>query len=764
MQSVAFEDFSGGLTDYPLNAGKNKCKALDNVLLRQYEGGGKPFTRPGSVLFDSLAPQLPTGNQRISTLFEYKGFLFAQSSQKLFWYKKSTHTWEDILGPTGNNAFPQATTSSRFTYGTWNFHVLLTHTSYGKPKKVYINNSGVPKIVEAGLPTPVITSISGSGAGHSRVIKLVFRTEYTTSGNIKFLDYSEPSLLDPLLNNNTYVGDYPITVGYTPISNSTSFNYDTANIKVEAYCTVDNGTTFFKAGEVANSAGTIVINPPGANQPAKDESLALLPVLYTSGGVVGNSSPLPSEVVHVVDEVAYYGGVYDGTQFLEYRLMASVPSDIDSVPGSFYVDLDDKIIGISSTKSNVVVLCRYTTYRVQNNQDELGQGLITYERISDTASCASGAGVVQTLYGVFWAGFDGIYYTDGYEVKKLNREYDKTYKTWTHDENGDVDFTKSSKIQGQYNKQANTITWSVQKGLSDLDTLYILDLTYGIRENSSFTTWSGGASFAPTAFTYVNGSLIRGDSRGYVLYHDDAVFTDLHINTSVPPTSWNTQTIIYNITTVDYDFGTSVTRKYVPLVTVACDATTNLSLQITSDSDTGRIYGDLRPVRSKAILPWGVDTVYWGDLGIPWNVGGLIHEKRRMPHGNLRCNYKSLIFTNAKVALVSSDKLGLASINGSLKTLTLNGGLSFSPSSPGYFVALAQDGYVLEFEISGVSGGQLVLLDPLERLVNATNMAWVVRGYPKGEVLNLLNATMNFEMFGPTQGVYAASQSGEVGS
>jgi len=763
MQSVAFEDFSGGLTDYPLSAGKNKCKVLDNVLLRQYEGGGKPFTRPGSLIFDPLAPQLPTGNQRISTMFEYKGVLFAQTSQKLYWYKKSTNTWEDILGPTGNNAFPQATTSSRFTYGTWNFHVLLTHTPYGKPKKVYINNSGIPKVVEAGLPTPVITGISGSGAGHSRIIKLVFKVEYTTSGNIKFIDYSEPSLPDPLLSN-IYVGDYPITVTYTSIANSTSFNYDTANIKLEAYCTVDNGATYYKAGEVNNSVGTIVINPPGANQAAKDAALSLLPVIYTSGGIVGNASPLPSEVVHVVDEVAYYGGVYDGTQFLEYRVMASVASDIDSVPSTFYVDLDDKVVGISSTKSNVVALGRFTTCRLQNNQDELGQGFLSYERISDTASCASGGGVVQTLYGVFWAGFDGIYYTDGYEVRKLNREYDRTYKTWTHDENGDIDYVKASKIQGRYSKQANTITWSVQKGLVDIDTLYILDLTYGIRENSSFTTWSGGAPFSPTAFEYVNGTLIRGDSRGYVLYHDDAVFTDPKIDTMLAASAWATSTIIYNITTIDYDFGTSVTRKYVPLVVVACDASTNLSLQITSDSDTGRVAGVLRPIRSKSVIPWGVDSIYWGDSGIPWNVGGLVHEKRRMPHGSLRCNYKSLTFTNAKVALVSSDKLGLASINGTLKTLTLNGALLFAPSSVGYFVALAQDNYVIEYEISTVSGGVLTLIDSAGNLVDAVGMAWVVRGYPKGEVLNLLNATLNYEMFGPTQGVYTSAQSGEVGS
>jgi hypothetical protein len=135
-----------------------------------------------------------------------------------------------------------------------------------------------------------------------------------------------------------------------------------------------------------------------------------------------------------------------------------------------------------------------------------------------------------------------------------------------------------------------------------------------------------------------------------------------------------------------------------------------------------------------------------------------------MPHGSLRCNYKSLTFTNAKVALVSSDKLGLASINGTLKTLTLNGAFLFAPSSVGYFVALAQDNYVREYEISAVSGGGLTLIDSTGTLVNAVNMAWVVRGYPKGEVLNLLNATLNYEMFGPTQGVYTSAQSGEVGS
>lgn len=751
MQSVAFEDFSGGLTDYPLSAGKNKCKVLNNVLLRQYEGGGKPYTRPGSGV---LPFQILAGEERISTLFIHKGILFSQSGTHLYWYNETalpSNPWTEILGPTGNDAFPQADTDSGITYGIWNSHVLMTNTGpqTGIPKKLYLNASNTPTVVEAGLPTPVYSSPTpGYTSGAKRLMKLVFKRDYTVEGDVDFLDISEPTASIELLTT------YPVAVNFTPYTNGSDRNYDTANMKFQVYLTESDGTTFYYAGEAANSAGTISIAT------ITDANLILNPQLYTNGGVVGNSSPPQSDVVHVCDEVGYYGGVYEGIQYLGYRVMASVPSDIDSVPSTFYTDLDDTVMAISSVKSTVVVLGRSNAYRLQNNQDELGQGLLTYEKISDTTSCVSGPSAVQTVFGVFWAGYDGIYYTDGYEVRKLNIEFDKTYKTWTHTD-GQIDYVKSAKIQGAYNRAKNTIAWTVGTTGEDYQ-LYILDLTYGIRQNSAFTTW-GGVNFECTSLTYYNGNLYRGDSNGYVFIHSDTAYTDPVVNNLVAPASWKTSEIRYNITTADYDFGTSVTRKYHPLVSVVCEATTNLSLQITANSDSGRVTGELKPIRTRSTIIWGTSGIYWGAPGIYWNArGGVVHQKRRMPAGSLRSTYMSLSFTNAKVAIISSDVLGTVDVDGGLNTATLTtGGLTFSTGLIGYSICFSSDGYVTEYPITGATGNEIEFTGTV---ASATGESWVIRGYPRGEVLNLLNATINYEMFGPTQSTYTTSQSGEVGS
>ena len=757
MQSVAFEDFSGGLTDYPLSAGKNKCKVLNNVLLRQYEGGGKPYTRPGSTV---LEPQIPVGDKRISTLFIHKGVLFSQSETHLYWYNIGTSAWLEILGPTGNDAFPQSDATSVVTYGFWNYHVLLTHTDYGnagtleleygKPKKLYLDDSGDYQIVEAGLPGVTATPVSPLfvGPAAKRLMKLVFKRQYNTEGDVTFIDYGEPTASIELLTT------YPIVVNFVPIANGGAYNYDTANIVVEAYLTESNGTTFYLAASVANSAGTITITT------ILDANLVLNQQLYTNGGVVANSEPMACRVVHICDEVGYYGAVADGIQQLNYRIMASVPSDIDSVPSTFYTDLDDEVMAISSVKSTVVALGRSNVYRLQNNQDELGQGLLTYEKISDTTSCVSGPSAVQTMFGVFWAGYDGIYYTDGYEVRKLNIEFDKTYKTWTHTD-GEIDYEKSSKIKGAYNRAKNTIAWTVGTAGGDYQ-LYILDLTYGIRQNSAFTTW-GGVNFECTSLTYYNGNLYRGDSNGYVFVHSDTTYTDPIVNNLVSPVDWATSEIRYNITTADYDFGTAVTRKYHPLVSVVCEATTNLSLQITANSDSGRVQADLKPIRTRSTIIWGTSGIYWGSPGIYWNSrGGVVHQKRRMPAGSLRSTYMSLSFTNAKVAIISSDVLGLVDVDGGLNTATLTtGGLNFSTSLIAYSIYFSSDGYVTEYPITGVTGNEIEFTGTV---ASVTGESWVIRGYPRGEVLNLLSATINYEMFGPTQSTYTNSQSGEVGS
>lgn len=750
---IEVEDFSGGVTDYYLNAPANKLRTCDNLLLIQYPGIGKPFTRPGSRLFSSAAPQIPAGSQRISTSFIYKDTLHVQSSQKLYYYTGSA--WGDVLGPTGNNAFTAATTATYFTYGHWNYHTIMAHSAIQHPQKVVLNASNVPEIYEAGLPridSSGIT-ITPAAGGNSWLYKFVYRQDYTTKDNITFTDYGATS--DP----KSVSGDITVAITTIPVLlNGSTSNFRTASIKVEIYRTVNNGTVFYKVGEVTNGTTTF-------NDTVSDATLVNNELLYTEGGVVDNDRPPKCKLVHIFGDIAYYANIEDSTgQILNYRCLQAVPGDIDSVPETFFVDVDEEIVGMSSTKSNLVLLGATSIYRVDGFFDELGRGAMIAERISDTANCVSAQGAVQAMDGVFWPGSDGIYYTDGFRVLKLNQDYDKSYRFFVGD-GTNVDLTKCAKIQGKYDKRKNRIWWTIQSEGAEVDSCYILDLNWGVRENATFTTASGGDSFAPTAIEFnKNGELIRCDSRGYVLIHKDAYHSDIKIDTLISPANWVKQTIIYDLESIAYNFGTSFSRKYVTKINVNCESTTNLSLQIVSNNDDDKKIANLSPIRYRGSLLWGDEDVYWGDPGYVWGQAGIINEKRMMPAKSLRCELKSIKFTNAKVAIINSDLLGTANIDAALNTVTLVNLATYDwpTNAVDYYVSFEQDGYVKEYLITARTDDVLTFQDTDNTAQSQNGSKWVIRGYPKDEVLNLLNYCIVYDVFGPTQHSYQNSEAGEV--
>jgi len=755
-QTLELEDFSGGVTDYYLSAPPNKLRTCDNLLINQYPQMGKPFTRFGSRIYDANYPQIPAGAQRIGACQIYKNLLYVQSSQKLYYHNAVTG-WNDIPGPTGNNAFPGVTTSTYFNYATWNYHTLWAHTGRDYPKKVIKGISGVPFIVEAGLPkfnTSGITYTHGGGTHSDWLYKFVYRYDYAAEGNIQFTDIGSPS--------PSYVVSGALNVVFTGIpvlSNGSTSNFNTSNIYIDIYRTLNNGTVFYKVGTITNGTTTFTDSVP-------DATLQLNQTLYTTGGVVENDRPPKCTSVHVKRDTGYYANIQTASgEILNYRCLQSIPGDIDSVPESFYVDVDDEIIAVSSTKSNVVLLCRNSAYRIDNEFDELGRGGMLCERISDTAGCVSGQGVVQALDGVFWAGLDGIYFTDGFRVQRINTDYDKTYRTFTTNL-GNVDDAKAFKIQGKYDKKKNRIWWTIQKdGSLEINSCYILDLNWGISDKSTFTTASG-ASYAPTAIEFDNGDMIRCDKRGYILVHEDELYVDPKIDTTISPALWTSETIVYEMETTAFNFGTSTTRKYVTQVNVTCENATNLSLQIVSNNDDNRKLGDLSPIRFRGNVTWGFPDVYWGDQTLDWNRQGLIHEKRRMPARNLRCNFKSVKFGNAKVVIISSDIIGTATINSLAKTVTLTNTTQYDwPSlSVGYYIAFEADNYTREYEVTARTNDVLTYSDSINASQSNVGQKWVLRGYPKGEILNLLNMSLVYEVSGPTLHPFRSAESGEVGT
>jgi hypothetical protein len=770
-QSIELEDFSGGVTDYYLNAPLNKMKSCDNLLINQYPGIGKPFTRPGSGLYDIDYPQIPAGAQRISTAFHYKDILHIQSSDILYYYSETAiggEKWVEVKGPlpTQNKAFIGASTASFFTYDHWNYHTLVTHSGYQYPKKIIINAAGKPEVFEAGLPAINSTTITfaPSTGPNNYLYKFVYKQQYTVLGNVIFEDLGTTSSI------KTVTSTLPITISNIPVlSNGTDSNFRTNDIKVEIYRTENNQQVFYRVGEVTNGATTFVDNVP-------DASLVNNLALYTTGGIVDNDRPPKCKLVHVMGDVAYYANVKDETnQELNFRIYHSIPGDIDSVPSTFYSDVDDEIISVSSTKSNAIVLCRNSIYRIDGLFDEFGLGGMLLERISDTSGCVSPQGVVQALDGVFWLGQDGAYFTDGFKVSKLNGDYDKTYKTFVLNGQEEILDEKTFKIQGKYDKKKNRIWWAIQKGEAfenEVNACYVLDLNWGIRDNATFTTVSG-ESFAPTAIEFVNGEMIRCDKRGYIFKHQDTLYSDPKIDTFVSPSLWARESIIYDLETIAINFGTSATRKYVTQVNVTCESSTNLSLLIVSNNDDSRKVADLLPIRYRGNILWGASSnpdVYWGDHQLEWNRQGLISEKRRMPAKNLRCNFKSVKLTNAKVAIINSELLGKASVNSFLKKVTLTEKTTYEwpTNSVGYYIAFENDNYTREYLITGRSQSdlleydELTYSDPDNLLPDSTNLKWVLRGYPKDEVLNLLNMSIVYDVAGPTLNTYKVADSGEV--
>lgn len=529
--------------------------------------------------------------------------------------------------------------------------------------------------------------------------------------------------------------------------NTTETNWDDSQIKIDIYRTTNNGTNYYLLTTVSSDVVGIIDS-------TLDADLILKEPLYTNGGVVSNDTPPKCRSIHIRNDIAYYGGILGQS----YRLLQSIAGDIDSVPETFYVDVDDEIVAVSSTKNNVIILCKEKVYRVDGFFDELGRGGMVVERINDTAGCIGVNTPVQALDGVLWLGKDAVYFTDGFKVIKLNQDYDITYKTFTEND------TNNLKYQGKYDNKKNRVWWTIQEdGQSDLNKCYVLDLNWGISNSSTFTTASGD-SFMPSAIEFINGNMIRCDKNGYVLIHRDNLFVDPKIDTSTIALNWRDEAIVYSMETSAYNFGTSAVRKYVTQANVTCESTTNLALQIVSNNDDNRIISNLLPIRYRGNILWGEPDVYWGDITLEWDRQGLIHEKRLMPAKNLRCNYKSLKFTNAHVAIVNSDLIGTANVNPGLKTATLSNAVYDWPTkSIGYFISFEFDNYTKEYEIIGRSADILTFYDPLNNVVGGT-AKWVIRGRPLGEVLRLLNVSIIYDVAGPSQGAFKVSGSGEVQS
>jgi hypothetical protein len=289
-----------------------------------------------------------------------------------------------------------------------------------------------------------------------------------------------------------------------------------------------------------------------------------------------------------------------------------------------------------------------------------------------------------------------------------------------------------------------------------------LDLRYGVRLDSTFTTWTNGESFAPSAINLYNDELLRADFRGFLFRHDPDVATDPKVDILALPEDWTKLAIIWDYKSVAFNFGMPMVRKWVSQLLVTLKNISNVSVQAYSINDDSSVEDPLKEIRFRDTCVWGQEDIIWGTDTIQWAFFGLIEQRRRFPAGGLRCSYKQIRLTNAYTNIINSDSITTASLDRVTKILTLDDPLfSWPLDIEDYDIGLGGNIDPPLYDearfpiVERLSDTQIQLLDPTNRVNTVFNTIdfdvnqWIIQGKPKNEIVQLMSYIIYFSPLTP---------------
>jgi hypothetical protein len=738
-------DFSGGITDDVFKQDSRRCATLDNFIIK---GDMKPMSRAGSEVEDLANPQIPAGVQRLGALINYgnSDTLFYQSADKI--YYRNPSAFATLVGPTGNDVFSVGTVDGAISFTQWNRHLFLANNELARPMKVFKDDALAYQVRTSGLPALASSPIVTAGAVGTNNYLYAFNFEYTYMvGNQTFIDEG-PTTIVPLENSDSPDSTTVPITAIPVLSNGATDNWDTATIKIIISRTISGGALFYKTGEVTN--GTTTFNDTTSDADIQDNE-----PLYINDGTLDFDPAPVSKLVHVINNTGYYAFIKDGAEEFPYRIRQSVPGNPSACPLDFELDIEDEIKGLSSVRNIPIAMCNRHIYRIEDSFDQFGRGSMQAVRISDTAGCVSNLSIVQAENGLFWAGNDGFYYSDGYQTLKISDHLNDIYRAYLSQ------VTNPLHIYGRFDEKERNIHWCIQteSGNLDNDTLIILDLKWGISNESTFTTWSG-ASFRPSCIEFFNGDLYRGDSRGYIFRHDDSILTDPKVDTATVAADWTVETIIWTYKSSNINFGSSFFRKYPVKCLITASNQGNTTIQVSAINDDGKIVRDCVPIRVRSNFVWGDTNFVWGNPDCVWDAVGLIEQWRRFPARGLRLSYLQLVITNGFSPIDNSDISGLAAFDSALNTVTLSGSSTWPVDVVDYVITNEVDGYETQYIVTSRDSDTVVTVADPDNSLPLGSLKWVLSGFQKGEPLNLLSYNVFWSEISQTQSTFEAGDSG----
>lgn len=716
-------DFSLGLNDDPFDPEPRYSTTLENFNL---EPDGSLRSRIGSVVEDLTHPQLPSGVQRVGTMINYDNStkLFFQSAKKV--YYRNPSAFATLTGPTGNDVFSTGSTSSNVAVAQWNKQLFITSDAFPRPMKIYKDSGGTYRVNTSGLPAlasnPTITPVAGANT-----YLYSFHYYYTyTVGSQTFED--DGPVTGPITCSAAAAPNVSaIAITNIPvISNGATDNWDTTVITCKIYRSIAAGSTLYYVGQVTNGTTSY-------NDTTSDTTLQTHVLLYTEDGTL-DFDPTPlHKFVHIVNGIGYYGFIKVSSVEYPFRLRQSIPGNPSACPDIFEIDFEDEITGIGSVNSIPIVTCKRHVYRLEGNFDQFGRGGINPVRISDTAGCISHNSICTAEGRMFWAGNDGYYSTDGYTVMKISDRINSRYALMKSE------ISDTKRIIGKFDETNRRVLWTAQEDSSnsDLETIVALDLRWGIRPHSTFTTWTGD-TFRCTAIEFFNNLLYRGDNSGYIYYHDTDLYSDPRVDTTASASAWQEETIIWTYESLSYNYGSSFFRKMPTRILLCARNIGNTSIQIVSVDDDGKRERSLKPIRWRRNFVWGDETFYWGNPDCKWRDLGVIEQYRRFPARGLRVSYQRIRITNAYATVINSDQLGTAVFDPAFRTATLTNASTVDwPSEVvDYYISTEADAYETQYKILSMTSDTLTIVPAGPGIPTGTKK-WVIKGYRKNEPLNL---------------------------
>jgi hypothetical protein len=749
LQSTTLEvnDFSGGITDHYVNGRPNTAEDMDNLIVLPDKSA---MLRPGSELDDEDNPQIPVGNQRIGQLINYNNDekLFVVSAKKFYYRNPSAYA--TLTGPTTNDVLTAGSTSEYVSSAQWNRHLYVTDSAFSPVMRIFKDSGNTYRCYNAGLPAITAPTVTAGAAG-AGTYSYAFHYFFTyTIGTEVFEDYGATITQDVSSAAAPNVTAIQIT-NIPVIANGATDNYDTTNIKVYVYRTTDGGSTYRKVGEVTNGTTSL-------NDNVSDATQASGLLLYTDGGLLDNDPPPKCKYLHMCDKVMTYAHVKEGSVVYPNKYKVSTEDDPDSVPGANESTVENEITGTSSAGGIRIILTKSQIYRSEGKFDETGRGNLTDIRIHDSAGCISHRSIVQAEGSIFWAGNDGFYTSNGYQVQKISKHLNARYKTWKEN------LSSTEKIEGKYDLENKRIIWTIQddSSSSEVDKCIILDLQWPITDESTFTTASNDTSWRPTSIEFFDGDMYRADSRGYVFRHDEELVTDKKVDTGTTPADWEDKVIIYNYLGFATSLGSTMARKWVSNAVVNCKNRGNVSIQVNAINDDGVLTRPLKEIRWRRNFTWGDPDFIWGSDTCVWGPATLIKAKRRMPAGGLRLTYIQIQITNAYTVIQNSDTYGNATFDTAAKTATLVNAADFDwpADSVDYYLSQAGDDYDTQFLVTARAANVLTYSDTANASTSGTQ-AWLLKGYKKGEVINILSYGLRYAPLLSNTEMWTSSEGGE---